>query len=265
MTSATAHHRVSPVRQETIETLMKSPERVRDLGEVFTSSAMVEAMLDLLPASMWEPHPSANFLEPAAGDGNFLVAILARKLAAVSAARTAGTLAAGTDVASVEFHALEALASIYGVDISVDNIVGGTPGQEVGARTRMLDVFARWLEAETGTPVPARSPTCTAATWILERNLLVANMLPFEADGRPSRRSSLPLVEYRWQPQSRTVEVRASSLGQVESAARVRTGEQNLFDEFEVPAHTWSGPVLGLPRAAIPAPPVASAVRNERG
>ena len=59
---------------------MKSGERVRDLGEVFTPNATVQAMLDLLPAEMWEPHPAPTFLEPACGDGNFLVAILDRKL-----------------------------------------------------------------------------------------------------------------------------------------------------------------------------------------
>jgi hypothetical protein len=91
-------------------------------------------MLDLLPASMWDIHPSATFLEPAAGDGNFLVAILARKLKAISTVHAEGRLPAGRDLAAVEFHALEALSSIYGIDISTDNIVGGTPGHEVGAK-----------------------------------------------------------------------------------------------------------------------------------
>lgn len=41
---------------------------------------MTTSMLDLLPSEMWVVHPSPRFLEPACGDGNFLVAILARKL-----------------------------------------------------------------------------------------------------------------------------------------------------------------------------------------
>ena len=55
------------------ERLVKSTDRVRDLGEVFTPTATVQAMLDLLPPDMWGVHPSPTFLEPACGDGNFLV------------------------------------------------------------------------------------------------------------------------------------------------------------------------------------------------
>jgi hypothetical protein len=51
------------------ERLVKSAERVRDLGEVFTAAATVREMLDLLPDEMWRPHPSPTFLEPACGDG----------------------------------------------------------------------------------------------------------------------------------------------------------------------------------------------------
>lgn len=264
MTTATTHARLKTARQPRIEKLMKSVERVRDLGEVFTPSTMVQSMLDLLPASMWEPHPSATFLEPAAGDGNFLVAILSRKLSSVSVARADGSLPAGSDVAAVEFHALEALASIYGIDISIDNIVGGTPGHEVGARARLLATFTAWFERETGTRLTSRSVVAASATWIVERNLLVANMLPFEADGRPSRRSSLPLVEYHWQPAARTVEVLATTLGQAEASARTRAGAANLFDALDVPSPVWSGPARDLRRAPIPAPPLAGAVRNGR-
>lgn len=264
MTTATTSSPLRTTKPPRIEKLMKSVERVRDLGEVFTPSTMVEAMLDLLPASMWNPHPSATFLEPAAGDGNFLVAILARKLTAITDARAAGTLPAGTDAAAVEFHALEALASVYGIDISVDNIVGGTPGHEVGARTRLLEVFTGWFEGETGTTLTSRSVVVASATWIVDRNLLVANMLPFEADGKPSRRDAIPLVEYRWQPDTRTVEVLATTLGQAEASARTRAGDANLFDAFDVPTPVWAGPARDLRRAPIPAPPAAGATRNGR-
>lgn len=243
---------------------MKSTERVRDLGEVFTPSVMVESMLDLLPAAMWAPHPSPTFLEPAAGDGNFLVAILTRKLGAIADARRTEVLPAGTDAAAVQFHALEALASIYGIDISENNIIGGTTGHEIGARSRMLSTFIRWLETETGTRLTSRSAVSVSATWVVERNLLVANMLPFEADDRPSRRNAIPLVEYHWQPETHTVKVLATTLGQVEASARTRAGEANLFDAFDVPTPVWAGPARDIRLAPIPAPPTASSTRNRR-
>lgn len=265
MTTATATKRLASSQPANIEKLMKSPERVRDLGEVFTPSAIVADMLDLLPAAMWQVHPSATFLEPAAGDGNFLVAILARKLAAISAARAEGLLPAGEgNDEAVEFHAIQALASIYGIDISTDNIVGGTPGHEVGARMRMLTVLSEWFTAETGTKLTSRSVLTATATWILERNLLVANMLPFEADGRPSRRDAIPLVEYVWEPAEGSVAVLATTMGQAQAAARTATGEATLFDEIDVPTPVWSGPARELRNAPIVAPPTAGAVKNAR-
>lgn len=106
-------HRLTWFEDQTLwtaeERLVKSVERVRDLGEVFTPASTVKAMLDLLPASMWVPHPSPTFLEPSCGDGNFLVAILVRKLDAVATAHRAGGLPAGADTDALVFHALEAV------------------------------------------------------------------------------------------------------------------------------------------------------------
>ena len=57
---------------------VKTKERVRQHGEVFTAEREVNAMLDLVK------HEASNivstFLEPACGDGNFLAEILSRKL-----------------------------------------------------------------------------------------------------------------------------------------------------------------------------------------
>jgi type I restriction-modification system DNA methylase subunit len=91
---------------DVIQRLVKSVERVRDLGEVFTPFATVRAMLDLIPEEMWQTHPSATFLEPACGDGNFLVGVLERKLANVAQAYGIGALPAGTTTSSLQFHAL---------------------------------------------------------------------------------------------------------------------------------------------------------------
>lgn len=60
---------------------MKQQERIKQTGEVFTPRSLIREMLDRLPNSIWFD-PNKTWLEPAAGDGNFLVEIKARLLQA---------------------------------------------------------------------------------------------------------------------------------------------------------------------------------------
>ena len=57
---------------------IKSKQRVTDHGEVFTSEREVNAMLDLVKQET--DRIDSRFLEPACGTGNFLIAVLKRKL-----------------------------------------------------------------------------------------------------------------------------------------------------------------------------------------
>jgi hypothetical protein len=59
----------------------KSKERTKASGEVFTPRSLIREMLDRLPNAVWFD-PNKTWLEPAAGDGNFLVEIKARLLQA---------------------------------------------------------------------------------------------------------------------------------------------------------------------------------------
>lgn len=203
-------------------------------------------MLDLLPEEIWAVHPSPTFLEPACGDGNFLVAILERKLDRLGRAR--GVLPAGASAEAMSFHALEALASIYAVDFSRDNVVGGTPGHEVGARDRLLGVLGGWLESELGTGAPD-SLGMLAARWIVTRNVQVGNMLPSGLGITASGRDALPIHGYDWDPRTLTVSVTRTTLGAVlaDSSAEA-TGIFSLFAPAE-PAPVWSGPALSLHQA----------------
>ena len=94
---------------------IKSRDRVRDLAEVYTHTREVDAMLALVP-SMFRDIDS-RFLEPACGHGNFLVAILSRKLRLITEKKHGGT------PHWYEFAVLRAVASIYAVDISEDNVL----------------------------------------------------------------------------------------------------------------------------------------------
>ena len=84
---------------------IKTKQRVKDFGEVFTNEREVKAMCDLIPQETWD-NIASTFLEPACGNGNFLVEIYRRKL----------------ERCQTEKDGLKALASIVGIDIQADNI-----------------------------------------------------------------------------------------------------------------------------------------------
>ena len=94
------------------ELQVKSKERVKDFGEVFTNPREVNAMLDLVKDESYRV--DSRFLEPACGNGNFLIEILARKLQTVN--ETAKSRQ------EWELLALVGLGSIYAIDIQTDNV-----------------------------------------------------------------------------------------------------------------------------------------------
>ena len=90
-----------------------SKQRVSDHGEVYTNPREVNAMLDLVKQET--DRIDSRFLEPACGTGNFLVEILARKLAVVSSKYKKSQI-------EYERYAVLAISSLYGIDILADNV-----------------------------------------------------------------------------------------------------------------------------------------------
>jgi hypothetical protein len=257
---------VTAPQEPSSERLVKSTERVRDLGEVFTPAATVHEMLNLLPNRIWTPHPSAKFLEPACGDGNFLVAILDRKLEMVGKEFEYETLPAGANVEAAQFHALEALSSIYAVDISIDNIIGGNVGHEIGARSRLLSHFVEWNDFELGVNLNSKNPVYKAASWIVEHNLIVGNMLPTDTFGKRTGRDDIPLIDYQWFPQGQRVNLLKTTLGDVISSQESLNGDMlNLFPAEE-PQEFWSGHAFEIGTVkAVQAPSLLGPARNGTG
>ena len=92
---------------------IKTKERVKDFGEVFTNKREIDAMLDMI--SLEVSRIGSRILEPACGTGNFLVEILNRKL------ETIKEKAEGNQV-RWEYYAFIAIANMYGIDIQEDNV-----------------------------------------------------------------------------------------------------------------------------------------------
>lgn len=231
------------------ERLVKSIERVRDLGEVFTPANIVDEMLDMLPNEMWSVYPAKTYLEPSVGNGNFVSAILSRKLTLVDEVFRSQLLPAGNDLSAVEYHGLEALSSIYGIDISEDNIVGGTYGHEIACRPRLLKIMERWHASISNRNPEPDSPFMQSAAWILEHNMIIGNMLARDADGKPSGRDELPLMEYVWTPETKSVELLRTTLGAVIGEAEESDTDVLSFFGPAPAARIWRGPAIEMHEA----------------
>lgn len=129
--------------------LVKSKQRVADHGEVFTPAWMVEAMLDLVKGET--ERIDSRFLEPACGDGNFLVQILRRKLAAVE-------LKYGKSDFERRHYALLALMCLYGIELLTDNIAQ--------CRANLLAIFAECMN------LASSDDLYRAAFYVLSQNLV---------------------------------------------------------------------------------------------
>ena len=114
-----------------MEKQIKSKKRVADHGEVFTAEREVNAMLDLVKNET--ERIDSRFLEPACGDGNFLVEILRRKLEIVEKEHKPTGKISGQRYEDYERNAIKAIMSIYGVDLLQDNVIA--------CRERLFNVF----------------------------------------------------------------------------------------------------------------------------
>lgn len=92
---------------------IKTRERISAYGEVFTGEKEVSAMLDLVASEANKI--DSTFLEPACGNGNFLIQILERKMQTVKRKYKKVQY-------DYEKNLFVAVASIYGIDIQEDNV-----------------------------------------------------------------------------------------------------------------------------------------------
>lgn len=143
---------------------IKSRERVTKFGEVFTAPREVNAMLELVKPETEKV--GSRFLDPACGEGAFLVEILRRKL---DAAKKGGCF-------EYERMSILAVMNVFGIDIQPDNVET--------ARRRLFDIwltdFQDWFQYE---PTDARM---NRIRMILKRNIVCGDFLTgLASDGKP--------------------------------------------------------------------------------
>lgn len=147
----------------------KTKERVRNLAEVFTGEREVRSMLDLV--KYLSENVENTFLEPSCGNGNFLVAILKRKLETIKTKYR--------NQIDAEFYMIKAVASIYGIDISEENVME--------ARERLFYEVKDFYSNSYNTK-KASDGFWESVRWIFERNIIIGDML--------NRIEEVVLVEY---------------------------------------------------------------------
>ena len=166
------------------ERQIKSKERVRERGEVFTAAREVNAMLDLVKDET--ENIDATFLEPACGDGNFLDEVLRRKLAVCKKRY-------GKSAADYEKMSFLACTTLYGVDIMADNV----------ARCRER-LFETWEDSfgRANTPGSPRSDfhdrVSAAIRKVFEKNILLGNALSMKRVDEKGNDLDEPIVFTEW-------------------------------------------------------------------
>ena len=147
---------------------VKSRERVQKHGEVFTAPREVNAMLDLVKNET--ERVDSRFLEPACGDGNFLVEILRRKLAVAHS-----NYLKHQSQLQYEKDAILAVSSIYGIDILPDN------AQE--CRVRLLEIFKEQYQSLF--PKSLKPECVTSAEFLLSKNIILGDALTYRRIDNP--------------------------------------------------------------------------------
>ena len=166
------------------ERQIKSKERVRERGEVFTAAREVNAMLDLVKDET--ENIDSTFLEPACGDGNFLDEVLRRKLAVCKKRY-------GKSAADYEKMSFLACTTLYGVDIMADNV----------ARCRER-LFETWEDSfgRANTPGSPRSDfhdrVSAAVKKVFEKNILLGNALSMKRVDEKGNDLDEPIVFTEW-------------------------------------------------------------------
>ncbi|CAD0141149.1 methylase [Streptococcus thermophilus] len=201
------------------EKIIKSKQRVQKHGEVFTPSWMVQKMLDTPGIKEATEDIYKTFLEPSAGDGNFLEAILERKLSAVTK---------NYDKRNWKTKSLFALSSIYGIEFLEDNL-------EV-ARSRMFLHYLDWYEDSFGVRLSSKTDIYKSAHYLIKKNVVRGNTL---TKRHPDSNELIMFSEWkRVKGHPSLVEEKRFAFAElfgenIDGEEGVAEGQLSLFEEFD--------------------------------
>ena len=201
---------------EIMGTQVKSKQRVRDKGEVFTNEREVNAMLDLVKQET--ERIDSKFLEPACGNGNFLIEILRRKLEVVKFRYKKSQW-------EYEKNALIAVMSCYGVDIMQDNVNE--------CIERLYELFFDYYKSLFKNDI--KQDYLDIVKFVLTKNILCGDALSM----RDSENNPITFAEWAFVKGS-LVQRRDFKYEQLITNAENNTNQQTLIGDFiEKPVKTY--------------------------
>lgn len=145
---------------DTSEIMIKSKERVKQHGEVFTGEETVKDMMNITEDFRKESYViGSTWLEPSCGNGNFLVEILKRKLESAAYLHDNGE--------NYDLNAIRAVSAVYGVDIQFDNVLE--------SQERMIELFKEMYAEHMKAEPNKNIMDCVRA--IISINIMLGNTL----------------------------------------------------------------------------------------
>lgn len=199
---------------------VKSKQRVADHGEVFTNEREVKAMVNLV----WDKFPTdeqkikASFLEPACGDGNFLVEILERKLKIIEKIDQNNP-----SQTSFEKNLITALTSVYGIELLKDN------ARECRKRLGrlVLDYYPKSYKQGKN-----YSKMCKNIVFILSKNIICGDALNFKrTDTKKDRK--IMVVEWLWCDEKEHIRTQLYSLFQKVNYHQKTNSQPRIFHKTD--------------------------------
>lgn len=209
------------------ERLVKSKERVLLHGEVFTAEREVNAMLDLVKEET--ERIESRFLEPACGEGNFLVIVLQRKLNTVKKKYR-------NSPRDFEKYSIIALSSIYGVELLEDNAQY--------CRERLYNI---WNEAYTQIMKFEINNECRiAAKHIINRNILCGDALTMiNNEGEPIVFSQWDLI---MDDLLKRRDYRLDVLVENEESNNKDNYQIDFFEDYDTEWELYNGKYIKIPK-----------------
>ena len=200
------------------EKLIKSTSRVKDLGEVFTPKKTVNLMLDQPEIQAKIQDITSTFLEPAAGEGAFLVELLKRKIkVAKQESKTANEFGE---------NCLIALSTLYGIEIMEDNV-------EMLVMNMILtfeEMYSQILFADFSNSKPKKNILKSAQT-IIKANIAQGDTLKgITSDGKPIIFSEWKIIKGR----PRKVKRLEYTFESILNGSKSEKAQKKVFEEIDL-------------------------------